>query len=358
MTNKKNKSKKELPLVSVCTPTFNRRPFIPYMIKIFQSQTYPKDKLEWIIVDDGTDPIEDLVKDIPNVKYFYYKDKMDLGKKRNTMHSKCTGEYICYMDDDDYYPPDRIEHAIKMLMDNPKYMIAGSSLMYTYFKHINKIYSFGPYGPNHATAATFVFKKQLLQKCKFENHAALAEERMFLKEYSIPLLQLDSKKTILVLAHNQNTYDKKDLLNRLEETRGQLTNEVITNFISDTELLDFYTNTIDGILDGYELGKVDNKPRVVTQIKELKEKREKMIQDHHDFTHATNKIMSAFNNPQPTIDIQQMKQNYEKQLSDKANLITQLLQRVKSQTDEIGSLKTLVDSLNSEISVLKNNYVV
>ena len=357
MTNKKhkNKQKKELPLVSICTPTFNRRPFIPYMIKIFNSQTYPKDKLEWIIIDDGTDPIGDLVKDIPQVKYFYVKDKMDLGKKRNFMHSKCSGDYICYMDDDDYYPPDRVEHGIKMLMDNPKYLIAGSSLMYTYFKHINKIYSFGPYGPNHSTAATFIFKKQLLQQCKFENTAALAEERMFLKEYTIPLLQLDSKKTILVLAHNQNTYDKKELLNKLDETRGQLTDEVITNFISDQELLDFYTNKIDEVLDNYELGKVQHKPKVLTQIQELKEKREKMISDHTELASATNKIMAAFGDQNALqLEMENMKFQFNKQLQEKNILLNQLLQRVKQQTEEIAMLKKELELLKED----KNNYVV
>ena len=71
---KKNKTKistNSLPFVSICTPTFNRRPFIPFMIKCFEHQTYPKDRIEWIIIDDGTDPIEDLVKDIPQVKYSF-----------------------------------------------------------------------------------------------------------------------------------------------------------------------------------------------------------------------------------------------------------------------------------------------
>jgi cellulose synthase/poly-beta-1,6-N-acetylglucosamine synthase-like glycosyltransferase len=71
----KNKSKNKsifLPFVSICTPTFNRRPFYPIIIECFNKQTYPKDKIEWIIIDDGTDKIEDLVKDIPQVKYFKY----------------------------------------------------------------------------------------------------------------------------------------------------------------------------------------------------------------------------------------------------------------------------------------------
>ena len=82
--NKKKNTKKEMPFVSICTPTFNRRPFIPTMIKLIENQTYPKDRLEWIIVDDGTDPIGDLIKDIPYAKYFHYEgEKMKLGKKRN-----------------------------------------------------------------------------------------------------------------------------------------------------------------------------------------------------------------------------------------------------------------------------------
>ena len=50
---------KNLPFVSVCTPTFNRRPFIKSMIKCFDHRV-SKDK--WNdYYDDGTDPIEDLV---------------------------------------------------------------------------------------------------------------------------------------------------------------------------------------------------------------------------------------------------------------------------------------------------------
>ena len=72
----KNKNKlPKLPFVSICTPTFNRRPFFPMAIKCFEHQTYPKDKMEWIIVDDGTDKIEELVSHIPQVKYFSYDKK-------------------------------------------------------------------------------------------------------------------------------------------------------------------------------------------------------------------------------------------------------------------------------------------
>ena len=70
--------KKIYPTVSVCTPTFNRRPFIPIMFECFRNQTYPKHKIEWIIVDDGTDKIKDLIEqsNIPQIKYFTVDKKI------------------------------------------------------------------------------------------------------------------------------------------------------------------------------------------------------------------------------------------------------------------------------------------
>ncbi len=190
-----NKPTNKFPLVSLCTPTFNRRPFIPFMIKCFEHQTYPKDRIEWIIVDDGTDQIEDLVKHIPQVKYFYYNEKMILGKKRNLMHTKCSGDIIIYMDDDDYYPPERVSHAVETLQNNPNFLIAGSSEMHIYFDSMKKVYQCGPYGQYHATAATFAFKKELLLKTKYDDDNSFAEESKFTNGYTIPLIQLNSLNT-------------------------------------------------------------------------------------------------------------------------------------------------------------------
>ena len=49
--------------------------------------------MEWIIVDDGTDRIRDLVESsgITQIKYFEMPKKVSLGEKRNYMHSKATG---------------------------------------------------------------------------------------------------------------------------------------------------------------------------------------------------------------------------------------------------------------------------
>lgn len=264
-----------LPFVSVCTPTFNRRPFINQMIRCFDNQTYPKEKIEWIIIDDGTDKIADLIKDHPQVKYFSYEEKMPLGKKRNLMHEKSKGDIIVYMDDDDYYPPDRISHSVEMLLANPEALCAGTSEIYIYFKHINKIIQFGPYGPNHATAGTFAFRRELLKEHKYDDDAALAEEKAFLKNYTVPFIQLDPMKTILVFSHDHNTFDKRKLLESPHPKFVKESDKTVDMFIKDESIRQFYIQDIEGLLADYEPGRPDMKPDVLKQIIEIEERRRK-----------------------------------------------------------------------------------
>ena len=272
---------KRQPFVSICTPTFNRRPFIPYIIKCIESQTYSKKRIEWVIIDDGTDKIEDLVSHLPYVKYSYYPEKMTLGKKRNVAHAKSKGSILVYMDDDDYYPPERISHAVETLQANPSALCAGSSLMHIYFKHINLMYSFGPYGPNHSTAATFAFKRELLSQTSYEETASLAEEKHFLKNYTIPFVQLDSLKTILVFSHIHNSLDKKTLIepDRLNQF-VKVSPVKVSDFIKEPELVKFYMNDIDVMLEQYTQGKPENKPDVIIQLEEMNRTREKLMLEY------------------------------------------------------------------------------
>ena len=279
-----SRAKKYYPFVSVCTPTFNRRPFIENIIKCYKNQTYPKNRMEWIIIDDGTDPIQDILakENIPNLKYTFV-DKMHLGEKRNFMHSKAKGSIIVYMDDDDYYPPDRVSHAVEKLTENSTALCAGSSEIYIYFKGFQRMVKFGPYGPNHATAGTFAFKKELLNQTKYEDDAAIAEERAFLKDYTIPFVQLDPMKTILVFSHEHNTFDKRELLKEPHPDFVRDSEKTVDDFIKEkkeSDIKKFFMEDIDKLLEGYELGLPKNKPEVLKQTQDIKEKREKMKEDY------------------------------------------------------------------------------
>lgn len=304
------------PFVSVCTPTFNRRPFFQTIIKCFDNQTYPKDKMEWIIVDDGTDKIEDIVKDHPLVKYFKYDEKMPLGKKRNIMHKKAHGSIIVYMDDDDYYPPERVSHAVEMLIKNPEALCAGSSEMYIYFKDIDKMIQFGPYGPNHATAGTFAFRKELLCEHKYNNDACLAEEREFLKGYTVPFVQLDPMKAILVFSHRHNTFDKRTLLNDPFSNVMRVSEKTVGDFIKDSNVAKFFMN-LESVLIDYPPGEPEMKPDVIKETKILLIKKEEM----------------------------------------KKNAIEQQIKLIQSQQQQIHALQHENESLQSQLHKLKELYL-
>ena len=323
MANKKSELK--LPFVSVCTPTFNRRPFIPYAVKCFEHQTYPKDKIEWIIIDDGTDSIEDLVKDVKQVKYFYYKDKMNLGFKRNLMHSKCKGDIIIYMDDDDYYPEERISHAVEKLLSNPSYLIAGCSEMHIYYDSFNQLYQFGPYKQNHSTAATFAFKKELLLQTKYDDEDLFSEEKKFTKGYTIPLIQLEPVKSILVFSHRHNSLNKEKLLENKESSKCTLSKYKVDDFIRDPILKQFYMHDMNNLLEDYEAGDPSLKPEILEQIKVMEEKRNKRIEEHKKMTQKKSE-----NN-----DIESLKRFYEKKLEEKTYLINELLLKVKELKAEL-----------------------
>jgi len=319
------------------------------MLKCFDSQTYPKDKMEWIIVDDGTDKIEDLVSHIPQVRYMKFNEKLTLGKKRNICNDNAKGDILIYIDDDDYYPPERISHAVETLQKNPKTLCAGSSAMYIYFKHISKMYLFGPYGPNHATAATFAFRKELLKQTRFNETACVAEERHFLKDYSIPFVQLDPKKTILVFSHNHNSFDKKELLTNLPNQNIHETNVVPSDLVKDSDILTFFMEDIDVLLDGYEAGNVKNKPDVLKQLAEIKGSREKMMKDHNakqiEYQTAVQKIQQ----------IVQQKQMLP--LQNEHDIIIEQSRYIQQLTIENGKLKEKMIYLEDKMKQLINEQI-
>jgi len=233
------------------------------MLDCYRSQDYPPDLLQWVIVDDGTDPVEDLIlaSCIPNVKYVRIRGRIPLGEKRNVMHQHATGDIIVYMDDDDYYPPQRVSHAVERLLQNPWAVCAGSSILHIFFKHLNQILEFGPYGLFHATAGTFAFWRQrMLSDSSYENAAIMGEEKAFLKNYTVPMVQLDPRKVILVFSHAHNTFDKRILLRDRTKTVVKDTDLTVTDFGLTADMANFFTDRMHVALAAYAPGDPGMKP--------------------------------------------------------------------------------------------------
>tara|TARA_X000000950_G_C13790022_1_gene608976 strand:- start:42 stop:1238 length:1197 start_codon:yes stop_codon:yes gene_type:complete len=343
------------------------------MFECFKNQDYPKNRMEWIIVDDGTDKIKDLVEssEIPQIRYFQLDEKIMLGAKRNFMHKQCRGSIIVYMDDDDYYPPDRVSHAVEKLLNNPKALCAGSSEIYIYFKHVQKMIQCGPYGPNHATAGTFAFKKELLNNTRYNDDAALAEEKEFLKDYTVPFVQLDPLKSILVFSHEHNTYDKRKMFDNAHPNFFKESDKTVDTFIkydSEKPIKKFFMKDIDKLLSKYEPGLPNMKPDVLKQMKEIEANRDKMIKEAMDkqnngpiMMNEPGKEPRSLNNR----EVVQIIENQQGQLQNMQNVINSLNNEKQQMNGGLMSLQNQLidvsmkaDKLEKEKEQLNNTLLV
>lgn len=235
---------KNYPFVSVITPTYNRRKFIPSLIQCYEHQDYRKDRMEWIILDDGQDKVKDLfdaVKHrIPNLRYISLDEKLLIGAKRNRLNQEAKGSIIVAMDDDDYYPPCRVSACVAAFKKFPKIELAGSSEIYMYYSDIQTIYRLGPYNANHATNGTMAWRKSYADTHKYDETVTHSEERSFLDDYKHQMIQLDPFKVMLVMSHSENTFDKKKMREQ-ENPFIKKTDMKLKIFIKEKNLRDFFS---------------------------------------------------------------------------------------------------------------------
>ena len=118
---------KDLPNVSIVTPTYDRHHFFSLAYQQFCNFDYPKEKLEWIIVDDTPDynkswgPL--IPKNDKRIKFHYInpedlpnKERMGITVKRNKCAELASHKFIIHMDDDDIYPKESIIARVKCLL--------------------------------------------------------------------------------------------------------------------------------------------------------------------------------------------------------------------------------------------------
>jgi glycosyltransferase involved in cell wall biosynthesis len=111
-----------VPLVSCIMPTHNRRAFVPYAIRYFLRQDYLNKEL--IVVDDGADPVSELMPDDPQVRYLRVNQKHSVGAKRNLAVQAARGEFIVHWDDDDWYAAGRLTAQMQKLLQNEADVVA------------------------------------------------------------------------------------------------------------------------------------------------------------------------------------------------------------------------------------------
>ena len=110
----------DLPKISIVTPTYNRSNIFQLAVKNFRDIAYPKHKIEWIIVNDSDKKEMNKYKIPKESNIAHYKlettGRLTIGHKRNFGVERSSGDYVVFMDDDDYYYPDSVYNRIALML--------------------------------------------------------------------------------------------------------------------------------------------------------------------------------------------------------------------------------------------------
>ena len=125
-----------MPKISFIVPVYNTGIYIKKCLDSIINQTF-KEKIEIILINDGsTDNSDELIKEYiensnsKDLMKYYTKENEGIAKTRNFGIDKANGEYIFFVDSDDYIDKETIK-MLKPYIDNDIDIIK--------FKYINII---------------------------------------------------------------------------------------------------------------------------------------------------------------------------------------------------------------------------
>jgi hypothetical protein len=225
----------ELPYISILTPTKNRKWIFNLAIKCFNNFDYPREKLEWLIMDDGEEDLTDILPNDDRIKYIKFKTKRNItvAEKRNRL-TKCTNyEIIMNMDDDDYYPPYSVRIRATMFMMYPEINIIGCGIICIYNKNKKKFYTCN--SDKTMAEASMMYRRKFWEERPFDMKIKYGEGVMFLQDRKYEARLIPYTYVLFVINHGGNLTDK------LREPDNYKKIE----YINDYELPDFALEIIN-----------------------------------------------------------------------------------------------------------------
>ncbi len=204
------------PFFSIIIPTYNRADLLPTAIKSVLAQSYQN--WELVVVDDGsTDNTAIVVSNFKDERVRYiYQTNAERSAARNTGIDHALGRYICFLDSDDYYLPERLTQLHNELI-KPGRPVAMFYTNYIIDKSGQICPSNVVYGNNVSafeSLATKVLHSQqvcisaeILQEFKYDTRFRIGEdmELWFRIAAKYPVYYLDGQNTIAVVDHEDRS---------------------------------------------------------------------------------------------------------------------------------------------------------
>ncbi|GEM_PF-2719063 len=196
------------PLVSCIMPTADRRPFVPQAIRRFLAQDY--EPRELVIVDDGADPIADLVPEDPRLRYVRLEGRQTVGAKRNRCVEHSRGELILHWDDDDWMASRRISTQVQALLRADAELCGQRRML---FHHLGTgetwLYAY-PAGPRPVLiGGSLLYRRESWCRSPFPSVQVGEDSRFVWARPRARVATLEDLTLYVALIHPGNTYPKR-----------------------------------------------------------------------------------------------------------------------------------------------------
>jgi glycosyltransferase involved in cell wall biosynthesis len=190
-------------------PTHNRRPFVARAIELFRRQDYPRKEL--IVVDDGSDPVRDLVPaDDDRIRYLRLERRTTLGAKRNLACEQARGALIAHWDDDDWHAAHRLSYQVEALVAAGA-DVCGTDTLLFYDTRSGRAwrYLYGKSSRRWLAGGTLCYTRAFWSRQRFANINVGEDSRFVWSDKGAKLLALPDSTFYVALIHAHNTSPKQ-----------------------------------------------------------------------------------------------------------------------------------------------------
>ena len=216
-------SQDDCPPISIVTLLYNRRKFFDLACHNIMLSDYPKDKIEWVIVDDSDDPNEAVsdrviqvgMKSAPlTVVYVPYERKLPISEKRNIGIKRSKNEIVLFMDDDDHYPETSFRRRVAWLTKHPwkpQCTACTTIACYDLLRGVSAVNT-PPWNlplKQRISEATMTFYKSWWDAQKFAFKIDIGEGESFLEGREHEVLEMPPQQIIVAFSHKKNTSGRR-----------------------------------------------------------------------------------------------------------------------------------------------------
>ena len=213
----------DCPPISIITLLYNRRKFFDLACHSILLSDYPKDKIEWVIVEDSDDPNEDASDRVVQVGlkaapltlvYVPLEKKTPIGEKRNLGIQRAKNDIILMMDDDDHYPETSVRRRVAWLTKHPwkpQAVSCTTIACYDLLRGVSAVNMPPLTLPlrKRVSEATLTFYKSWWEQQKFPSYVSSSEGDEFLQGREQDVLEIPPQQIIVAFSHKNNTSGRR-----------------------------------------------------------------------------------------------------------------------------------------------------